>query len=180
MTTALLAITRPPTRLGDHVVGGLVTLALIVGLWLAMRRGWQRRGARQQQLAVPTPLHAVEGGPIAGPLQVSYLGTTFAGQWLERVVAHGLGSRSSAELEVCSAGLRVERPGARSFSVLAADLRDVRTDRAHAGRLGADGAVVVVGWQLGDTAVESGFRADEPAQAAQIVAALRPFVEVHA
>lgn len=180
MTTAVLAITRPPSRLGDHVVGGIVTLVVIVGLWLAMRNGWRRRASRQQDLAAPRPLTAVEGEPAVGPLPATYLGTTFAGAWLERVVAHGLGTRSPARLTVTEGGLRVERPAARSFAVLAADLIDARTDRAHAGRLGADGAVVVVGWQLGETAVESGFRADDPAQAAQIVAALRPFVEVHA
>lgn len=180
MTAALLAITRPPTRLGDHVVGGVVTVAVIAGLWLAMRRGWRRRAGRQAHVAAPAPLDAVTGPAVLGPVRLTYLGTTLGGHWLERVVAHGLGSRSAARLAVSADGLRVERPAARSFSVLAPDLCDARVDRAHAGRLGAAGAVVVVGWRLGETPVESGFQADDPAQAAQIVAALRPLVEVAA
>lgn len=182
MTNALLAITQPPARFGGHVVGGVLTMAVIVGIWLAMRHGW--RGRLRRQAAVTTPLPVDAGGAmsegISGPTTGTYLGTTLAGHWLERVVAHGLGTRSAAALTVTATGVRLDRVAAPSFAVLASDVLDVRTDRAHAGRLSAEDAVVVLGWRLGETAVETGFRPEDPTDAQHIVAALRPFVEVHA
>lgn len=182
MTNALLAITQPPARLGDHVVGALVTTAVIVGLWAAMRRGWRGRLRRQAAFAAPLPVDAAgeASTSITGPTTGTYLGTTLAGKWLERVVAHGLGTRSAAALTVTATGVRLDRVAAPSFAVLAPDVLDVRTDRAHAGRLSAEDAVVVLGWRLGGTVVETGFRPEDPADAQHIVAALRPFVEVHA
>ena len=77
-----------------------------------MRQGWKWRGTLQGDLP---ELPAAPDGAAARPLLTltgRYHGSTTAGQWLDRIVAHGLGTRSRAELTLTDAGLDVVRPGA--------------------------------------------------------------------
>ncbi len=97
-------------------VGWLVGLALFVALiyWL-MREGWKWRGTLQGDLP---ELPVAPDGPGEARLTVlsmsgRYHGSTTAGQWLDRIVAHGLGTRSRVELTLTDAGLDVVRPGGR-------------------------------------------------------------------
>ena len=63
-----------------------------------------------------------------------YHGSTTAGQWLDRIVAHGLGTRSRVELTLTDAGLDVVRPGATDFFVPAGALRGPGSTRASPAR----------------------------------------------
>ncbi|MGW2818709.1 PH-like domain-containing protein [Streptomyces sp. NPDC001415] len=141
-------------------IGWLVGLALFVALvyWL-MRQGWQWRGRLQADLpALPTAPEA----PGEAKLRLSgrYHGSTTAGQWLDRIVAHGLGVRSKAELTLTDAGLDVVRPGANDFFVPAAQLRGARLDKGIAGKVLTEGGLLVVTWSHGDRLIDSGFRSD--------------------
>lgn len=101
-----------------------------------------------------------------------YHGSTTAGQWLDRIVAHGLGVRSRVELTLTDAGLDVVRPGATDFFVPAAQLRGARLDKGIAGKVLTEGGLLVVTWAHGDKLIDSGFRSDRAAEHAAWVEAI--------
>ncbi|MEU6480220.1 hypothetical protein ABZ858_25695 [Streptomyces sp. NPDC047017] len=176
-------------------IGWLVGLALFVALvyWL-MREGWKWRATLQGDLpelpARPSatttldrggkpPLPGVPEDPGEARLAMTgrYHGSTTAGQWLDRIVAHGLGTRSRAELTLTDAGLDVVRPGARDFFVPAARLRGARLDKGIAGKVLAEGGLLVVTWAHGDKLIDSGFRSDRAAEHTEWVAVLNSMIE---
>lgn len=150
------------------VVGLLVFIAFVY--WL-MRQGWKWRGALQSDLP---ELPAVPSGLPEHRLALTgrYHGSTTAGQWLDRIVAHGLGMRSRVELTLTDAGLDVVRPGATDFFVPAAQLRGARLDKGIAGKVLTEGGLLVVTWAHGDKLIDSGFRSDRAAEHAAWVEAI--------
>ncbi|ANP53888.1 hypothetical protein J2Z21_006689 [Streptomyces griseochromogenes] len=145
-------------------IGWLVGLALFVALvyWL-MREGWKWRGTLQGDLP-ELPSAPDEPGEARLTMSGRYHGSTTAGQWLDRIVAHGLGTRSRAELTLTEAGLDVVRPGATDFFVPAAALREARLDKGIAGKVLTEGGLLVVTWAHGDKLIDSGFRSDHAAE----------------
>ncbi|MEU5593854.1 hypothetical protein [Streptomyces sp. NPDC020298] len=176
-------------------IGWLVGLALFVALvyWL-MREGWKWRGTLQGDLpelpARPSPTTTLNGGgkppqpgmpSEPGPAKLSmtgrYHGSTTAGQWLDRIVAHGLGTRSRAELTLTDAGLDVVRPSAADFFVPTAALREARLDKGIAGKVLTEGGLLIVTWQHGDRLIDSGFRSDRAAEHPEWVTALNSMIK---
>jgi hypothetical protein len=86
-----------------------------------------------------------------------YFGTTVSGDWLDRVVARGLGARSSCRLSLSDEGLDVIRL-AGSFRIPASALRGARHDKGIAGKVVPPHGVLVVAWQHGDHLLDTGFR----------------------
>ncbi|MBZ6201608.1 hypothetical protein ACF1HU_28610 [Streptomyces olivaceus] len=162
----LLAAEKESAEVTDWAarVGWVVGLGLFVALvyWL-MREGWKWRGTLQSDLP------ELPGAPEApGPARLSlsgrYHGSTTAGHWLDRIVAHGLGTRSRVELTLTDAGLDVVRPGAADFFVPLAALREARLDKGIAGKVLTEGGLLVVTWAHGGKAIDSGFRSDHAAE----------------
>ncbi|MFJ3902515.1 hypothetical protein [Streptomyces sp. NPDC090025] len=153
-------------------IGWVAGLLLFVALvyWL-MRQGWKWRGSLQSALP---PLPEVPEDPGTAKLTLSgrYHGSTTAGQWLDRIVAHGLGTRSRAELTLTDAGIGVVRPGAQDFLIPAEAVREARLDKGIAGKVLTEGGLLVITWQHGDTLLDSGFRADRAAEHAAWVETL--------
>ena len=145
-------------------IGWLVGLVLFVALvyWL-MREGWKWRGTLQGDLP-ELPTVPDEPGPAKLTMSGRYHGSTTAGQWLDRIVAHGLGTRSRAELTLTDAGLDVVRPGAADFFVPVAALREARLDKGIAGKVLTEGGLLIVTWAHGDKLIDSGFRSDHAAE----------------
>ncbi|MFJ8077729.1 hypothetical protein ACIQ7Q_28330 [Streptomyces sp. NPDC096176] len=168
MTPALINMAAEPksaevtdwaARIG-WVVGLLLFVAFVY--WL-MRQGWKWRGSLQSDLP---ELPTAPTGPGTAKLRLTgrYHGSTTAGQWLDRIVAHGLGVRSRAELTLTDAGLVVVRPGAQDFFVPAEALRGARLDKGIAGKVLAEGGLLIVTWAHGDRLIDSGFRSDHAAE----------------
>ncbi|MER7762010.1 hypothetical protein [Streptomyces sp. NPDC097619] len=150
------------------VIGLLVFIAFVY--WL-MRQGWKWRGALQGDLPeLPVAPDGLPEHRLA--LTGRYHGSTTAGQWLDRIVAHGLGVRSRVELTLTDAGLDVVRPGAGDFFVPAAQLRGARLDKGIAGKVLTEGGLLVVTWAHGDKLLDSGFRSDRAAEHAAWVEAI--------
>jgi hypothetical protein len=148
-------VTNWPVRLLLVVlVFGVIALVL----W-GMRRGWRNRQRRQADLDEPA---AIPDGlaPDAESVSGVYLGSVMAGDWLDRIAAHGLGTRSRVDAVVVDAGIAVQRPGARSFFIPADHIVAIRRERGIAGKAFEKDAVVVVTWMLGDTAIDTGIRPD--------------------
>lgn len=164
----------PVTDWGPRLVLTAVVVVVIVAVLWLMWRAWQRKGSRQ--LDVPSVVDLREprdvSGALLGPLPGKYLASTRAGDWLDRVVVHGLGVPSRASLAVLPDGVLIERQGADDLFLARASLRGVRLDRAIAGAVFEDGGVVVISWQLGEAVVDTGFRAQEYTRHDEVVRAV--------
>ncbi|MFG2828409.1 hypothetical protein ACGFWI_13235 [Streptomyces sp. NPDC048434] len=148
-------VTDWAARIG-WVAGLLVFIAFVY--WL-MRQGWKWRGTLQGDLP-ELPTTPDDPGEPRLTLNGRYHGSTTAGQWLDRIVARGLGTRSRAELTLTDQGLDVVRPGAADFFVPAAALRGARLDKGIAGKVLTEGGLLIVTWEHGDRQLDSGFRSD--------------------
>jgi len=154
-------------------VGLLVLLVLVVGL--GMLAGWRRRGARQlAALDLPPlpPTPAEPGAPLTADADGVYVSTTTAGNWLDRVTAHGVGTRSAATMAVTAAGVSWLRQGAPDVFADAAALDGARRSDGIAGKVMPPGGIVVVTWRLGSAELDTGFRPDSAADADRLVAAV--------
>ncbi|MFJ8821903.1 hypothetical protein ACIREE_08960 [Streptomyces sp. NPDC102467] len=166
------------TDWGDRI-GWIVGLLLFITLvyWL-MRQGWKWRGTLQGGLP-PLPQSPESPGEPKMTLSGRYHGSTTAGQWLDRIVAHGLGTRSRVELTLTDAGLDVVRPGASDFFVPADALREARLDKGIAGKVLTEGGLLIVTWAHGDKLIDSGFRSDHAAEQAAWVTTLNDMVKTN-
>ncbi|MFI1257813.1 hypothetical protein ACH4U6_29065 [Streptomyces netropsis] len=160
-------VTDWAARIG-WVVGLLLFIALVY--WL-MREGWKWRATLQGDLP-ELPTAPAEPGTPSLTMTGRYHGSTTAGQWLDRVVAHGLGTRSRVELTLTDQGLGVVRPGAQDFFVPADRLRGARLDKGIAGKVLAEGGLLVITWEHGGKQLDSGFRSDRAAEHAAWVEAI--------
>ncbi|AIR97217.1 hypothetical protein [Streptomyces glaucescens] len=175
----LLAAEKESAEVTDWAarLAWVVGLALFVALvyWL-MREGWKWRGTLQGDLP-ELPGAPDEPGEVRLTMSGRYHGSTTAGQWLDRIVAHGLGSRSRAELTLTDAGLDVVRPGAADFFVPAAALREARLDKGIAGKVLTEGGLLVVTWAHGGKLIDSGFRSDRAAEHNEWVDVINSMIE---
>jgi hypothetical protein len=136
----------------------LVTLVLVAVVFWLMWWGWRgRRGKHDLPPLVEIPLGSA--APAELESAASYLGTTVAGDWLDRVEAPGLGGRGQVALRLNEAGIDVKRPGG-GFRIPTAALRGARHDQGIAGKVIPPHGVLVVTWQHGDLVLDTGFRLD--------------------
>ena len=154
-------------------VGLLLLLVLLV--WAGMLAGWRRRAARQTSALdlPPLPPTPVEpGAPLTADVDGVYVSTTTAGNWLDRLTAHGLGSRSAATMAVTGAGVSWLREGAPDVFAAAPTLVGARRADGIAGKVMPPGGIVVVTWRLGGTELDTGFRPGSATDADRLVAAV--------
>ena len=135
---------------------GLAALVLVLA-YAGMWRGWRRRAAKHDlpPLEHPPSVRDLPDAKVGGGAR--YVGTTVAGDWLDRVVARGLGARSVCRLNLSPEGLDVIRM-AGSFRIPAAALRGARHDQGIAGKVVPPHGLLVVTWEHGDYMLDTGFR----------------------
>jgi hypothetical protein len=151
----------------------LLLLLVVPVLWGLMYLGWRRRGARQAWVpALPEAPQAVEP-EVLDDVEATYVSTTTAGDWLDRVVARGLGVRSAATVRVSRAGVLVHRQGAPDLWVPAGSLAGARLDRGMAGKFVDEEGLVVLTWTLGDNRFDTGLRLRHDADRQALVDAVR-------
>jgi hypothetical protein len=138
-----------------------ILLGVVVVAYLAMWRGWRGRAAKHDlPPLVPAPaVDALPAAKVSGGAR--YFGTTVAGDWLDRVVAQGLGARSQCRLSLSGEGLDVIRL-AGSFRIPATALRGARHDQGIAGKVVPPHGLLVVTWQHGEHTLDTGFRLTDP------------------
>lgn len=148
----------------DQLVPALILLGVFLGILALMYLGWRGRGARQADLPAPDldePLETLDGGVEAGPFEAVYVSTVLADKPFERVVAHGLGTRSRAHLSRGTGGSwRIEREGAPSFTIHGDRVLDIAAAPGMAGKIVGGDGLLVIRWQHGpdSTELDTGLR----------------------
>lgn len=127
---------------------------VLIGLYVAMWRGWRRRASRQSDLP-PLPEPLPDAQTLFGPVEGVYLGTTSAGDWLDRMAARTLGRPSPASVMVSAAGVAIDRTPEPRLDIPAAALRAVRADRVGAHRATRSEQLLVVTWTHGGRLLET-------------------------
>jgi hypothetical protein len=166
----------PTTQLGARLAFSAAMAGLVALLCWLMWRGWRARERRQGDLPEPPSAPSDLGVPLAGPYAGRYLATTSAGDWLDRIVAHGMGATASATLAAYRDGVLIAREGAEPVFIPSASLAGARLDRGIGGSVYEAGGVVVLTWRWGGRLVDSGFRASAAHGHDELVAALAPLI----
>ncbi len=138
----------------------LILAAFVVLVFLGMWQGWRKR-ARKHDLP---PLQQVPGAGETPTREASahYVGTTVAGDWLDRVVARGLGTAGACRIALFTEGLDVHRRSG-SFRIPATSLVGARPARGLAGKVVPPHGLLVVSWRHGGYVLDTGFRlTDQP------------------
>lgn len=160
-----------------RILAMLGLLVVVILGWLLMWRGWRSRTKRQADIAalpeVPAEAHTTSFSAVDG----LYVGTTQTGRWLERITARGLGVRSQATVSLSSAGVLVDRNGSEPLFVPAESLRAVGRSSGLAGKVVRDDGIVVLTWQHGDAALDTGVYVRNEAERARLLQGLEALVE---
>ncbi len=139
----------------------LGVLLVVAGLYALMLKGWRGRQRRQGDLPPPSAAPEPRGQVLVGAVPGLFVGTTYAGSWLDRVAVHALGVRAAGWLVVSTDGVHVEREGEPELFVPYASLEGVGLGQALAGKVVRPGGLLLLDWRLGNALLTSGFRADD-------------------
>ncbi|NVM97927.1 hypothetical protein G6035_04540 [Arthrobacter sp. SDTb3-6] len=137
--------------------------------------GWRGRLRRQAGIA-GLPAVPDDAGPAALSVAGQYVTTTSAGDWLDRIAAHGMGIRTNATLELRTTGVLLLRKGAADVYIAADAMTEVSTQAGMAGKFVEKDGLVVITWRLGEKLVDTGFRTTDAAAKKPLVTALRALV----
>jgi hypothetical protein len=134
----------------------LISIAVLATLVSLAVRAWRRRAAQ----------HEVQLGEVARNLSGleifstdgSYVATTFANDPLNRVMAHGLGARGSANLVVTTDGLLLERAGEQNLAIPKTSILSVGLLHGTIDRVVEPDGLVAITWNLGGTELQTSLR----------------------
>jgi hypothetical protein len=153
----------------------VLALLVVVAFW-AMRAGWRARTRRSSALVPALPVAPADlGTELLSPVDATYVSTTRAGDWLDRVTAQGLGVRSPARVSVYDAGVRIDRQGAPDLFVPAAAVRGAAGAPGMAGKVVGGEGLVVLTWQADPAdprGLDTGLRPAHAADRARLIDAL--------
>jgi hypothetical protein len=157
-----------------------VVLVLVLLAWAGMFWGWRGRTRRQQGVAAPhEPPTALADRAAAEGIEATYVSTTAAADWLDRIAVHGLGMRSDARVLATDEGLAVVRTGAPDLMVPASDLRDVRRETVRAGKAVTGHGLLVWDWDLGDARVSTAVAPRHDAERDVLLASIQALIDHH-
>lgn len=153
-------VTAWPQRLALTVVVVAVTALAVWGMW----RSWHKRAA------VDLPVQNPPSG-FAADVQIPgrYVGTAPATDWMQRVVANGMGAPGNAVAKIADAGVLLDRVGEPGLYIAAEQLRGAQIGRGVAGQVAEKDGLVLWFWDAGETALQTGFRPDAPEDVVQLL-----------
>jgi hypothetical protein len=158
------------TAIGAFIFA-VVIVVIIGALIRRMLRGWKHRADRQLALLgeLPPMPDLLSSATIA-PTRGLYVGSTLAGNRLERIAAGDLGYRSKAVLTRYLEGILLERSGATPIWIPQDAITAIRTERGLAGKVVPGGrnrsespdGILAIRWRLPSGAeIDTGFRGDD-------------------
>lgn len=178
-----MEVTDWPLRL--FLVG--IMVAVIALVFVLMWRRWQvMKSGRPLGMSdlpapasgPPTDFHGMQHVPGL------FLGTSpselIVGQdrlsesdlWMKRVMVHGLGVRSRANVSWDQSGIFFDRVGGQSFFIPRTAILAAGIGRGIAGTVRAKESVIMIDWTLGQHSLRSGFRADSSDDHAVLISEL--------
>jgi hypothetical protein len=159
-------VTAWPQRL---LLTGAVVAVTALAIW-GMWRSWRARAG------VDLPVRTAPED-FSAELQVAgrYLGTAPASDWMQRVVANGMGSPGNAIANLAGPGVLLTREGEPDLFLAADQISGADLGRGVAGQVAEKDGLVLWFWQTGDTALQTGFRPDAPEDVARLLGASRRF-----
>lgn len=141
----------------DKVLPAIVIVVVVVVILSLMVLSWRRRGRSQAHLPAPTVVPADIGTAI-GTFEGLYLATTPNNDRLNRITVHGLGYRERGNIVVATDGFVLL--GDKFIPV--ASVTGVSRASWTIDRGVEPNGLSVVSWTLGETALDSYFRLDDP------------------
>lgn len=160
-------VTAWPQRLALTAVMVAVLALAVWGMW----RSWHKRAA------IELPVETTPGDFVADTeVPGRYLGTSPAEDWMQRVVANGMGAPGNGIVNIGSAGVLLTREGEPDLFIGAGQISDVQIGRGVAAEVAEKDGIIVWFWAAGDTALQSGFRPDNPQDVVRLLTSSRRFV----
>lgn len=171
-------LTRNLEMTGTYLNYLWIALGILLLCSLLAWLGWRNRKRRQHHVPAPqdVPAELLDNDPQAAA-EGMVIGTVQGGEYLERIAVHELGLRTTGRIEVHPEGVAIFRAGARNIFIPRADLAYARTDRGMVGKFVEKDGVVVLGWSLGETAVDTGFRPRRTEEGRELLEALNELAE---
>ncbi|MFD0481130.1 hypothetical protein ACFQ46_00870 [Kineococcus sp. GCM10028916] len=161
------------------VLAVIVLVAALLVLWRMMFMGYRGRALRQRR-DLPRPVGARDWKAMSRSVEGIYVSTTDAENALDRIAAHGLGSRSAVQLGFVEEGIGFLRQGARSFVVPVGDVLGVGHGPGMVGKwIGKEKGLIVLRWKLGDRVVDTGVKPRHPAEGAAFAEQVEELVRKH-
>jgi hypothetical protein len=133
---------------------GLAFAAVLLGVIAWAGVTWRKR-SKAQDLEIATPEYTDFSNFGTNGY---YIATTYAGQPLHRVSAHGLGFAGKAFLDVSEQGVRVHRIGERSFRIDSSSLLDLARTSGVIDKVVEKDGLLSLRWKLGATELETHLR----------------------
>jgi hypothetical protein len=133
---------------------GLAFAAVLLGVIAWAGVTWRKR-SKAQDLEIATPEYTEFSNVGTNGY---YIATTYAGQPLHRVSAHGLGFAGKAFLDVSEQGVRVHRIGERSFRIDSSSLLDLARTSGVIDKVVEKDGLLSLRWKLGVTELETHLR----------------------
>jgi len=146
------------TQIPERIALTLGVVAFVAFIFLLMRRGWLRKISNQSAIAQPKSVPS--DFEFVTEIEGRYLASTLASDWLSRIAVHGLGLPARGTVRIGPMGLVIARTGSEDIFIPKSDVIAVRADRAIAGRAFEKDGIAIISWKLGDSFIDSGFRAD--------------------
>lgn len=160
-------VTNWPERL---LLTAAVIAVIALTVW-AMWWGWRRRAAKEEA-EIPTPPSSPEQlSEAIAVAEGKYIGTVKSGEWMVRVLAHGLGAPAQARLSVHREGVLIDRDGAAAVFIPTDSLRQVGVGRGLAGTVVERDGMAIFGWDCGGVALDTGFRSPVAADQREVTQA---------
>lgn len=159
----------------DRLLPTLIIGAVILGVFGLMLLGWRNRRRRQGAVARPLVAPAALGAASVA-VEGWYVATTLADQPLERVAVHGLGFRAQASAGVHPEGLVLAVRGQDPILIAPDALRGAGRATWAIDRVVEKDGLILIGWLLGDTPVDSYLRVPDTTAATALVTALQSLV----
>lgn len=157
----------------SRLIPTLICVAIVVLIFSLMRLGWNNRKKRQNTIAplaqVPLAYDDVEARmSVAG----TYVSTTTAEDWLDRVAVQTLGVKSKAQVLIYHDALIIAREGAQDLYIPATDVQAVRTEAGMSGKFVEKDGLVLITWNHQGTLLDTGIRTQLAAQKKDLIAAV--------
>lgn len=148
----------PVTHVTSRIIFTFLVLVVIgLAIW-GMRRAWLGKAKKFAHLPTPNVVPPSDSVALTQGFSARFAGSTVAGQWLNRITVHALGTPRGVVASVHSDGIFIKDADDFSLWLPKTDLTNVRLARGLAGDVVEPEGMVILTWNLGDQSIDTGLR----------------------